>query len=270
MRGPSRAAFGQAQERLAAVVADRPTAMAVSSELFEVCGLLDREPGLRRALADAASPQRARAGLVRGLLGGRVSRATLDVVVGLAVARWSVPRDLGDAVEQLAVFATAAAAEDVGRLDSLEDELFRFGRIVSGEPELAGALAAPLLPADRKRGLLEALLAGKVTPTAMRLITQAVVHPRGRSLEASLGEYARLAADWRQRLIAVVRVAAELTDSQRERLAAALSVAYGRGIHLNVMLDPEVVGGMSIQIGDEFIDGRVSSRLALLRRQLAV
>jgi F-type H+-transporting ATPase subunit delta len=95
------------------------------------------------------------------------------------------------------------------------------------------------------------------------------VYPRGRSLDATLDEYARLAAAWRQRLIALVRVAGGLDEDQRARLTAALSHTYGRDIHLNVVIDPEVVGGMSIQIGDEFIDGSVASRLAQLRQRLA-
>jgi F-type H+-transporting ATPase subunit delta len=126
-----------------------------------------------------------------------------------------------------------------------------------------------VLPGDRKRELLNALLAGKVTPASLRLITQVTLHPRGRSLEANLAEYARLVAAWRERLIATVRVATALTDSQRERLSAALAAIYGRGIQLNVVLDPQVVGGLSILIGDEFIDGTLSSRLAELRQRLA-
>jgi F-type H+-transporting ATPase subunit delta len=269
MRGASRAALAEAKEQLAAAVADPSAAATIGDELFEVTTLLDAEKGLRRALADSTIAVGARAGLVRGLLGGRVSGATLDLSVTLASLRWSVPRDLPDAAEQLAVLASSAAAESEGHLDDLEDELFRFGRIVSGEPELRSALSNPLLPAERKHALLEALLAGKVTPTALRLITQAAVHPRGRSLDASLEEYARLAAGWRQRLIALVRVAAELTASQRSRLVAALSATYGHDVHLNVVIDPAVVGGMSVQIGDEFIDGSVGSRLARLRRRLA-
>ncbi|HEY5986279.1 MAG TPA: F0F1 ATP synthase subunit delta [Streptosporangiaceae bacterium] len=269
MRGASRAAFGEARDQLASVVSDATAAATVAEELFEIVGLFDREAGLRRALSDATSAQSARTGLVRELLGGRVSRATLDLVAGMAADRWAGPRDLTDATEQLAVLATAAAAQGADQLDDLEDELFRFSRIVRGEPELHAALASPRLPADRKRSVLDTLLEGKVTPQSLRLITQAAVYPRGRSLEATLSEYARLAAEWRQRLIALVRVATELTASQRERLAAWLAATYGHGIQLNVVLDPHVVGGMSIQIGDEFIDGSVANRLAVLRRRLA-
>jgi F-type H+-transporting ATPase subunit delta len=269
MRGASRAAFGQARDQLSAAVADPAAAATMGDELFAVTGLLDREPGLRRALTDATSPQGARTGLVRGLLGERVSPATLDLLAGMAASHWSAARDLADATEELAVFATAAAAGGAGELDDVEDELFRFGRITGAEPELYAALTSALLPDERKLGLLDALLAGKVTAPSLRLITQVTVHPRGRSLEANLAEYARLVAAWRQRLIATVRVATPLTESQRERLTAALTSIYGRGIQLNVVLDPQVVGGMSVQIGDELIDGTLSSRLAGLKRRLA-
>ena len=269
MRGPSRASLAAAREQLTAALADPSRAAALGDELFAVAHLLDQEPGLRRALTDATSPVAAREGLVSQLLDDRVSAATLDLMVGMVRNRWAAGRDLADAAEQLGVLATAAAAESEGQLDDLEDELFRFGRIVSTAPDLRSALSDPKLPADGKRGLLDTLLAGKVTPAALRLITQTAVYPRGRSLDATLDDYARLAAAWRQRLIAVVRVAGGLDEDQRARLAAALSHTYGRDIHLNVVIDPEVVGGMSIQIGDEFLDGSMASRLAQLRQRLA-
>jgi len=257
-----------AREQLTAALAARADPAALGGELFAVTHLLDREPGLRRALTDATSPAAARSGLARRLLDGRVSAPTMDLVSGMADLRWSSPRDLADTAEELGVLATAAAAEGGGQLDDLEDELFRFSRIVGTEPALRSALEDQG-PDEGKRGLLDTLLAAKVTPAALQLITQAVIHPRGRNLETALDEYGRLAADWRQRLIAVVRVASGLTEQQRGRLAAALAHAYGHDVHLNVVVDPRVVGGISVQIGDEFIDGSVASRLAQLRQRLA-
>jgi F-type H+-transporting ATPase subunit delta len=269
MRGASRAALSEARDRLAAAVAEPGTAAGLSDELFAVVGLLDAQPSLRRALTDPTRPSAARAGLVRSLLEGKVSRATLNTVGGLAAARWSEPADLATATEQLAVLAAAAAADEAGRLDDVEDELFRFGQLVAGTPQLRIALSSPVAPAELKRQLVDTLLAGKVADTSLRLITQAATHPRRRSLDASLTEYARLTAEWRQRLIAVVRVAVPLSDSERDRLAAALAAAFGHGIHLDVLVDPAVLGGISVRIGDEFIDGSVASRLAALRRKLA-
>jgi F-type H+-transporting ATPase subunit delta len=269
MRGASRASLSEARDRLVRAVDERGTAAVLSDELFAVVTLLDAQPTLRRALTDPTRPAAARTRLAESLLQGKVSRATLDLVGSLAGARWSGPRDLATAAEQLAVLAAAAAAGEAGQLDEVEDELFRFGQLVAANPALRSALSSPIAPAELKRRLLDTLLDGKVTSTSSRLITHAAVHPRGRSLDASLTEYARLVAEWRQRLIALVRVAVPLSNSERDRLAAALAAAFGHGIHLDVLVDPDVLGGISVLVGEEFVEGRVASRLAALRRQLA-
>jgi F-type H+-transporting ATPase subunit delta len=154
-------------------------------------------------------------------------------------------------------------------LDDLEDELFRFGRVVASTPELRIALTNPFASAQSKRELLADLLADKVTPESLRLITEAAVSPLGRSLDVSLEEYARLAARRRERLVAEVHVAVPLSDPQRARLASALAAAYSHQVHLNVVVDPKVAGGMTIRIGDDLIDGSVASRLATASRRMA-
>jgi F-type H+-transporting ATPase subunit delta len=271
MRGASRASLSAAKERLSAALADGDSAQATQAgdELFAVVGLLDSEPGLRRSLSDPSRDRAAREGLAEALLAGKISDSSLELVRALVGTRWSAPGDLGDAAEELAVLAVAEAADGEGKLDDLEDELFRFGRIVQGNPELRSALSNQFVPAEGRRSVVTALVAGKVTEPALRLITQAAAHPRGRSLDAALEAYANLAAELRERLIAEVHVAVPLTDDQRGRLAAALVAASGHGVHLNVVLDPEVLGGMSVRIGDELINGSVASRLAELRRDLA-
>jgi F-type H+-transporting ATPase subunit delta len=269
VRGSSRASLALAKERLTQTLAGDADPGQLGDELFAVTGLLDSEAGLRRMLADPTRDAQAKAGLVRRLLDGRIGAPALDLVSALVAERWSEPTDMADACEQLAVLAIIEVAEREGSLDDVEDELFRFGRVVNAEPELRAALSNPFFPADRKRDLLNALLAGKVTGPTMRLVTQAAVQPRGRTLDASLDEFAHLAAERRERLVAEVHVAIALTAGQRRRLGAALAAAYGHDVHLNVVLDPQVVGGISVQIAGEIIDGSTASRLAELRRRLA-
>jgi F-type H+-transporting ATPase subunit delta len=269
MRGASRASLAEASEQLSALATTKAVAETMGDELFAVARLLDAEHALRRTLTDPARPAASKAALVRSLLDGKVSAPTLDLLADLVSARWAGSRDLADAAEDLAVQALTIAAERAGQLDDLEDELFRFGRVVAGQHELRLALSDPNLPGERKRGLLGALLDGKATPVAERLITEAVLHPRGRSLEGTLDAYGKLAAERKQRLIAVVRVASPLTEQRQERLAAALAAIYGHEVYLNIVLDPQVTGGMSVQVGDEFIDASVASRLESLRRRLA-
>lgn len=271
MRGASRTSLSAAKERLAAALAAGTAAQAyeIGEQLFAVVGLLDREPGLRRSLSDPSRERAARTGLAQALLAGKVSDAALDQVTELVAARWSEPGDLTDAGEQLAVLAVAEGADKDGQLDELEDELFRFSRIAAGNPALRAALSNQFVPAGARASLVRDLVEAKVSGPALRLITQAAAHPRGRSLDIGLESYANLAAELRQRLIAEVHVAVSLSTEQRGRLAAALVAAYGHDVHLNVVVDPELVGGVTVRIGDELINGSVASRLAELRRGLA-
>jgi F-type H+-transporting ATPase subunit delta len=233
-----------------------------------VVGVLDRQPALRRALADPASARSARTGLAQALFGSRVSADTVELIQAVVSDQWSESADLADAIEQLAVEAIVADADRAGQLDDLEDDLFRFGRLVGSRAELRAALSNPFAPANAKQDLVTALLGGKVSQQTIQLVTQAALHPRGRSLDRSLEEYARLAAEYRERLVAEVRVASELSAAQRSRLAAVLAEAYGHQVHLNIVLDPGVIGGMIIRIRGEQIDGSVATRLAEIRRRL--
>jgi F-type H+-transporting ATPase subunit delta len=269
VRGVSRTSLAQVEELLEPLTASAQAADALGQELFEVTGLLASQPVLRRALTDPSREPETRAGLATAILRGKVSDAALGLVVAAAQARWSAPGDLTNALEQLAVQAIVAAAEHEGRLDDLEDELFRFGRIVASNPPLRMALSNPFGSAEAKTSLLTDLLGSKVSPEAERLITQAAVNPLGRSLDVSLEEYAGLAAARRERLVAEVHVAVALSAEQRGRLAAALADAYGHQVHLNMVLDPRVAGGMTVRVGDELIDGSVATRLAEARRRLA-
>ena len=270
MRGASRASFAALVEQLEAeTISSAAVATRLGDELFAVVGLLDTEHPLRRALADPGKPAAEKGAIAGALLHGKVTRRAEALVVAAAEARWATPGDMVDAIEQLAIEAMALAAESGDSLDDLEDGLFRFGRVVAGQPDLRAALADASLPAERKQALLTALLDGKVTPVTLRLISQVVLHPRGRSLPVALDLCAAIAARRREQLIAVVRSAVELSPAQRGRLAEALATSYGHQVHLNVVIDPLVVGGISIQIGDELIDGTVASRLAAVRRKLA-
>jgi F-type H+-transporting ATPase subunit delta len=268
MRGASRASYAELREQLDAAVPDAAVAERVGDELFAVVRLLDSEHGLRRALADPAKVPQEKAAVVGRLLHGQVSEQTEDIVAEAAAARWATPSDMADAVEQLATEALTLSAQFGDTLDDLEDDLFRFGRLVSGQPGLREALTGPA-GVDAKGSLLASLLTGKVSQPSLALITQVLTHPRGRSPQAALDLCGQIAARRREQLIAVVRVATELTAAQRRRLATTLAAAYGHEVHLNVVHDPAVIGGMSVQIGDELIDGTAASRLAAVRRRLA-
>ncbi|WP_113701055.1 F0F1 ATP synthase subunit delta [Nonomuraea lactucae] len=268
MRGLSRSSLREVEERFNAVAgsADLGT---LSDELFAIADLLDREHGLRRALSDPARLAELKARTVRALLEGKVSEATIATAEAAVSARWSRAGDLPDVLERLGVVAAAAEAESQGTLDEVEDELFRFSRVIAANADLRRALSDPAVPEEAKRQLLRDLLGGKVAPTSLRLITQVAVHSRGRSLETGLEEFGQLVAQQRQRFVAVVRSAVELTEQQKQRLATWLRTSYGRDVHLNVEVDPRVLGGFSVRIGDEIIDTTIVGRIEEVRRRLA-
>jgi F-type H+-transporting ATPase subunit delta len=268
MRGQSRTSFAEVEERFNAVAGSADLG-ALSAELFFLADLLDREHRLRRALSDPARPAAQKEQMLRALLEGKVGTAALETVVAAAGGKWGNSGDLADALERLGVTAASAAAEAAGQIDDVEDELFRFGRIVEANPDLRRFLTDADAPAEAKRELLVSLLDRKVVPVSAQLITQVVTRPRGRSLEKGLAEYGRLVAAQRQRLIAVVRSAVAFSEEQRQRLAAVLRTSYGRDVHLNVEVDPRVLGGFSVRIGDELIDTTIAGRIEEVRRRLA-
>lgn len=270
LQGASRESLVASRETLATLARNPDTDLvALAADLFALAALLDEERPLRRALTDPARSSDDRAALARAVAGSQVGASALDVFVWAVRARWSGPRDLADSLEVLAVDAQVAGADRAGRLDAVEDELFRVARIVAGSPDLRIALGDRAAPVEARAALLEGLIGGKVAPETSALVRQAVVAPRGRSFDRVLEEYAQHAAEQRSRRVATVTAAVPLTTEQRDRLAAVLRQLYGTEVHLNVQVDPAVVGGIRIEIGDEVIDGSVLSRLEDARRRLA-
>lgn len=270
LHGVSRESLAAARERLDELLADSSVEpSALGRELFEVVHLLDREHALRRALSDPSHPVERKTQVVRSLLGDQLGASALALVEHVVGAHWARGADLPDAVENLAVLAQVSQAERAGHLHDLEDELFRFRRIVDAQPRLRAILTDPAIPAERKRGLLGELLEGKVRPATLHLVAEVATYPRGRGFDRGLQVYSGIAAERRERLIAFVRTAAPLDDEHRRRLADVLSRAYGHEVHLNVEVDPDVMGGLSVRVGDEVIDGTIAGRLDEVRRRLS-
>jgi len=215
----------------------------LSGELFAAAGVLDSETQLRSVLADSGQPHSVREALVRQVFGGRVSELAIDVLVLVTGRRWASDLDLLLAIEQLADQAAFAVADAAGTLDATEEELFLFGRAVDSSPALQMALTDPAQSATQE------------------VLQYAVGHLHGRRIDAVIDELCQLAAQQRERVVAEVRVAAALDAEQERRLAAALSTIKGRTVRLNVAVDPSVLGGVHVRIGDEVIDGTVASRM---------
>ena len=240
----------------------------LADQLFSVARLLSGETTLRRHLADPAVSEEARTGLVERVLGSQLDRPALEAVAAAVAARWSRPVDLVNALESLARNAVLGSAGKSEHLDEVEDELFRFGRILDREPELSGLLADTSRPLDGRIALLDGVLSDKVTPATATLLRQAVSLPRGRHLDVIAEELAELAAARRELSVARVATPVRLTAEQEQRLTDSLSRLYGRPMSLQVELDESLLGGLVVRVGGEVIDGSVAGRIEAARRHL--
>lgn len=243
--------------------------LGIGDALFSVAALLNGQPSLRSALTDPARSGTDKATLAQSLLQGKVPDQVVELISGMVGSRWSSPRALGEACAQLGVHAVLVSAQRHDRLGDVQDELFRFARIVVAQPDLRLALTDRAVPADRKSDLLTDLLKEKTTVEAARLIVYAVTESRGRSLETNLESVAAAAAALRRRQVATVTAAVPLSDEHRTRLAAALAAQLGHDVQLNVLVDPKVVGGLRVSLGDDVIDGTLIARLDDAQRRIA-
>lgn len=237
----------------------------LAQELFSVVDALDSSASLRRVLADPGVPEGARVAFARGVLDGKVSGACIDFVEQAVRRRWSGGRTLAAALERQAVRAQLMMSDRAGQLDETEDELFRFARLVESDASLRNALSERSIDRSYREGLADELLAGRATPATVALAKRAVA-ARERSYGHTLEGYLGLAAAQKQRVIATVRVARPLTEEQLRRLRAGLSRQVGRDVALQIIVEPDLLGGVRVELGTEVIEGTVAGRLAEARK----
>lgn len=271
MQAASRQSYAAAQEQLDAyaAAASPEQLTTVAEQLLAVAGLLGGQVQLRRALSDPARPGEDRAALLRGLLGRQVGEDTKPLLDTLVGGRWSAAVELLDGCEQLAVQALLAAAERAHTLAEVEDELFRFGQLVAGDPALAAALGDRRVPAARRATLVDQLLAEKAQDVTVRAAKVALSGLGGRTVEGALTRLVEAAAQRRDRSIAYVTVATPLREAEESRLGEALSARYGRDVSVKTTVDPRVLGGARVRVGADLYDGTVAHRLAQARNALA-
>lgn len=242
--------------------------LALADELFAVAGLLVNQPSLRRVLADTSTSPDGRAGLATSLFGGKVSTPAAQLLDSAVRARWSLPSEFMAGLERLAVQAAFAGAEAEDKLDTVEDELFRFGRIVAGRPDLQRALSDPGASDSQRAALVDTLIGGKVHKVTERLLRASLTGARARHAEQTVAQLSDLAALRRERSIAQITTSVALSDQQEQRLVDSLSRIYNRRISLQVSLDPDLLGGLVVRVGDEIIDGSIRFRLAAAGQRL--
>lgn len=273
MRSASRLALGDLSERFndLAKDLDNKGLTTLSSELVSVAQMLDREIVVTRYLTVPAEDAGPRVRLIERLVSGKVGDATLDVLRLAVSERWSANSDLVDALEHVSRQALLEVAEREDRVDAVEDQLFRFSRILEAQPRLGILLGDYAAPAEGRVALLRKVLdsaSGSVTPIARALLTQTVELLRGEPAEEAMKLLAEVAVARRGEIVAQVSAAAELSDAQRTRLTDVLSRIYGHPVTVHLQIDAELLGGLLIAVADEVIDGTLASRLAAAKAQL--
>ena len=254
--------------KIVGAVQGAPTTSEVENlpgELFGVVDALDSSVALRRALTDPTASETARQRLAHNLLDGKVSKTAVDLVAEAAAMRWAGGQSFTGALERQAVRAQLMAADSEGNLEDTEDELFRFARLVEANPDLRNALSDRAVPVAKRQELVEQLLEGRATTATMALAKRAVA-ARERTFAHTIEGFVTLAAAHKNRVVATVRVAKALTPEQRDRLRQSLSQQVGREVAMQEIIDPDVLGGVHVELGDEVIEGTVAERLEQARR----
>ena len=239
----------------------------LAGELFAVVDAIAGQPTLRRTLTDPGLPGAQRKAVARRLFAGKISETAVRVVEEGTALRWAGGRALATAIERQGVRAELRAAQQNGQLDRVEEELFRFERTVAGNSGLSEALRDRSVDLAARAGLVSRLLDGKAHEATVVLARRAVA-ARGGTFGDTIEDYLTRAAELRQRGLATVRVARPLTDEQHARLRSALSRQVGREVAMHVIVDPAVIGGVQIELGDEVIEGTVAGRLTTAEREI--
>jgi len=268
--GSSRQSLVAARAKLDAAVkgATAASATELSSQLFFAADVLSGNTSIRRAFADPSRDAASKGALVKDLFAKTLAAPALEILTEVSTLRWSSAGDLVHVLEQLAIESEASAANINNELDRVEDELFETSQLVVDNFELRKALVGTGT-SEAKAALITDVLSKKASTSTVKLAVALVGSLRGRSIEAAFADYLFALANRRNRLIAVIRVASEISDAQKSRLAAAIEKQVGQPIRVNIEVEPTLLGGVSVKFADELVDGSVSNRLASAGRALS-
>jgi len=239
--------------------------LTTGEHLLAAARIIGSSSQLLSALTGHSSSDAQRAALLDRLFGdlSTTARTLLD---GIVSDRWSSGHDLLAGIEEIGIRCIAAAA---GRDAALEKELFAFGRAVASHADLELAISSKRGSDEGKLSLVTNLVGSSASPHAVAVIGHLVQQPRGRRVGALVRAGAEIVADAHGRGVATVTVASPLTNAQSSAVQATITARYGREHTLDEVIEPSVVGGVRVQVGDEVIDGSVSARLTELKLRLA-
>ncbi|AQQ15034.1 ATP synthase subunit delta [Corynebacterium glaucum] len=272
MKAASREAKTHVEGQLDSLIRNSDNAVAVAAqvgtELFLIVDQLDAERSLRVAVADTSLEPSQREGIISEVFGDKIAEPTKEILTSATSQEWSTPREFRTGLIAFGRRALMLGAEAQGQLEQVEDELYQLSVLLERESELTQLLSDRTATPAQKRGLMASVIYGKVTMFTEALALQVI----GRSEHNPVDDLAALAeqvAELRGKSVARVVAAEELSSTQREALAQKLENIYGREMAVHAEVDPSLLGGMIIRVGDEEIDGSTRGKLTRLRTDLA-
>ncbi|MDK6493421.1 MULTISPECIES: F0F1 ATP synthase subunit delta [Corynebacterium] len=272
MKAASREAQSHVTGQLESLIGSADNAVAtaaqIGTELFLIVDQLDTERALRVAIADTSLEPGQRAGMVKDVFGGKVAEPTLNILTAAAEQEWSTPREFRAGLINLGRIALQKGAQEQGQLEQVENELYQLSVLLEDEKELTQLLSDRTATAAQKRGLLASVIYGKVTMFTEALALQVIGRPHHNPVD-DLAELAENVAEMRGKSVARVKTAEALNDTQRDALARKLEQIYGREIAIHSEVDPSLLGGMVVRVGDEVIDGSTRGKIERLRTDMA-
>lgn len=236
--------------------------LAASEDLTQIIDFLQHNPVLRKKFTEDEDFPALKKQLVHSLFDGKASPIAVEVVASAVAQHWSQPNDILVALRRQNALVVLTAAERDGQIEQVEDELFRVSRLLEANPTLASLLTDFTKPADRRNALLTGLLGSQIGNYTAHLLTQTISLLNGQPAESAVDQLAQLAAAMRGETVAHVVSAAELSDAQKQRLGGVLAEIYHRKISVQTEIDPSIIGGLRIGVGDEVIEADIATRLA--------
>ena len=244
-------------------------AWRIGNELFSVTNVLDRNIRLERALTDPSRPVEDKVALLNKLVGDQAHEMTMEILTDLVGRRWSRVSDIANAVEDFGVDGMMYYADATDATLQVSIELAELHSALLNLPVIRSGLSSDRAPAEARIKLLYALVGNKdLNKVTMRLAEHAACNPRNRRYLSTIHWLINKLSSHMDDTMVTVTTAAPLNQEQVDKLIAVYSKKLGRPVHINSNVDPTVIGGMRIEIGDEVTDNTVVAQLQQLQRRV--
>ena len=271
MRGEaSRIADRESRDSLAPKLRDtREDAWRIGNELFTITKVLDDSIQLERALTDPSRPVADKVAVLKELLGDNAHPMTMEIMTDLVSRRWSRARDIANAVEDFGVDAMMYYADATDATLQVSFELSELQSALLNLPVVRAKLYDYQATSEARVKLFREVFSGKtLNKVTMRLAEHATCNLRRRryleTIQWLINKFSRHMGE----SMVTVTTATPLKKEQIKRLVEVYSAKVGRQVHINSVVDPTVLGGMRIQVGDEVTDNTVVAQLQNLHRKV--